>query len=211
MKGWKAQVIVAGIFLPACFSGVAHAEDEDLFRSEVAGIELKKPGGWRFQNLEALAKARASAKLKDEEIQERMNQLATAPLVVATRHPEPYGSLNPSLQVLVRPLGQLQGSSGREILDLVLPTLRNAFQDFELVSPISPVEVDGVKGAQLTAEYTVATNEGLEFETRATIVVIPRKSYMYQFSFSAPPTGPDALTDEVTKTLESVEFLEGDA
>lgn len=181
--------------------------DDDVFRSEIAGIELAKPDGWDFQNLEVIARHRASVKAKDPEFQEAIERLATAPLVVATKHPEPYESLNPSLQVLVRPLGQLQGSTGMELLQLVLPTLASNFEEFKLVEEISETEVGGILGARLTAEYVVKTSDGTVFPSRATIVLVPRESFLFQFSFSGPPSGPDALSDEVEAVLSSVTFL----
>ena len=183
-------------------------ESEDTFRSEIAGIELSKPSGWQFQTLETIARHRADVKMKDEELQRVIQELATAPLVVATKHPEPYDSLNPSFQALVRPLGGNQGVTGSQVLEAVVPTLESGFADFRLVEEITKIEVDGVPGARLSAEYTVQGPDGTVYPTRATIVVVPRGSFLYQFSFSAPPTGSDALTDEVEGTLSSVVFLD---
>lgn len=199
---------VAAIAALALAAGMHADESENLFRSEVAGIQLAKPDGWSFQNLETVARHRASAKLKDSELQKAIVQMASAPVVVATMHPEPYESLNPSFQLLVRPLGQLQEITGEEVLEKVIPTLENLFAEFRLVEEISAVAIDGVPGARMTAEYVVETQEGVVYPTRATIVVVPRGSYLFQFGFSAPPEGPDAITDEVETTLASVDFLD---
>lgn len=202
----RVSTVLLILLLAPAFSLLA-GEDDDTFRSDIAGIELAKPDGWHFQNLEVVARHRASVKLKDSEFQEAIEQLASAPLVVATKHPEPYESLNPSFQLLVRPLGQLQGSTGTELLNLVLPTLASNFEEFKLVEEISEIEVGGVLGATLTAEYVVQTLDGAVYPSRATIVVIPRESFLYQFGFSAPPSGPDALSREVKSVLSSVTFL----
>ena len=171
---------------------------------------MAKPAGWHFQNLEVVARHRASAKLQDAELQEVIQTMAAAPLVVATMHPEPYESLNPSFQVLVRPLGPLVGVSGRQVLEGVMPMLQSGFADFELVSEIADIEVGGVQGASFTAEYTVETQDGAVFPTRATLVAVPRDSFLYQFGFSGPPEGPDALGLEVEATLRTVTFLATD-
>jgi hypothetical protein len=208
----QAQHAFAGILLvlAALVLGArASAQDDpNVFRSQIARIELAKPTGWHFLDLESIARHRATAKLKDEELQEAILQFATAPLVVATKHPEPYDSLNPSLQVLVRPLGQLTGASGAKILELVKPTLESAFEDFQLLEPVTTFELGGVPAARLTATYTVQTQTGAVFPTKAIMIVVPRGSYMYQFSFSAPPSGKDAIGREVSEVLDSVRFLE---
>lgn len=180
----------------------------DRFRSDVARIALHKPAGWHFQTLETAYASRAAVKLNDAEFQEAVARLASAPLLVATRHAEPYDSLNPSLQVLVRPLGTLEGRSGAEILRLIEPALRANFAEFTTVDSIRAVAVSGLPAARLTMRYLLRTQDEREYPTQATIVVVPRGKVLYQFGFSGPPTGPDAITTEVDSVLASVRFLE---
>lgn len=61
---------------------------------------------------------------------------------------------------------------------------------------------------RLTVRYTLKTRDGREFPTKATIVMIPRGKVLYQFGFSGPPEGPDAITTEVDAVLTSVRFVE---
>lgn len=205
-------ISVSLVIAVVTFIGSARVSAEanpDLFKSVVARIEVQKPAGWHFMDIESVAKHRATAKLKDEEMQKAIQEMASAPLVVATMHPEPYESLNPSFQVLVRPLGGLKGSSGADILGLILPALEKSFEDFQLIEPITVVEVDGLDGAALMASYTVVNQSEEVFPTLAFMMVVPRESYMYQFSLSAPPEGDDAIGDEeLFAVIESIRFLE---
>lgn len=195
--------------MACCVTSVVAAEPSpNLFRSEIAGIELEKPAGWHYQNLEAVAKYRSRARLKDKEYEAYVHNLASAPLVVATKHSEPYDSLNPSFQVLVRPLGQLKGLSGKEILEMVVPVMRNGFAEFELINPVTEIQVDGHRGAELNAEYIVGGPDGRAWPTRATIIAIPQGSYLYQISFSSAQEGQDSLATEVKDTLKTVKFLD---
>lgn len=206
------KVLVSAMAVVVCslVGATAYAEENpNLFRSETARIELVKPQGWHFMDLESVAKHRAAAKLKDEDMQQAIFELATAPLFAATKYPEPYEALNPSLQVLVRPLGNMKGASGAEILALVLQSLESAFVDFKLLEPVSEFELDGLVAAALKASYTVENQAGDGFPTETVMMVIPRDSFMYQFSFSAPPEGEDALSnDTLVDVLESIRFLE---
>ncbi len=194
-----------------CFVAGPGRADEDPyhFRSDIARIELTVPSGWHFMDLESVARHRATAELKDEEMQKAIQQLATAPLVVATKHPEPYDALNPSFQVMVRPLGSLATATGVEILELIRPNLASTFAEFKLLEAPTEFKLGGLSAARLTATYTVQNPAGETFPTKAIVFVVPRGSYMYQFSFSAPPDGEDALTPEVVqKVYDSVRFLE---
>ena len=199
---------IMGFAAVALLIGNAYSQSDRTFTSAIARIHLTIPPSWKFQNLETIARNRAAARLKDQELQRAVEQMASAPLVVATKHPEPYPSLNPSFQLLVRPLGRLSSLTGAQILALVQPTLEKSFSDFILVSPIQEVMVGRLPGAMLTARYTVSNQSGQTFPTQATIVAIPRDSFLYQISFSAPPDGPDALRSKVKDVLGSIEFLE---
>ena len=136
-----------------------------------------------------------------------MQQLASAPLVVATRYEEPYGTLNPSFQVVIRPLGQLSSVPPEKILDLVLPSLQKVYADYTLVEKTTGFNVGGLPAARVTGRYTVGTRDGKSFPAKGTIVLVSRESYLYMFGFSAPPDGGDALNDEISAVLDSVMFL----
>ncbi|HET9235108.1 MAG TPA: hypothetical protein VFP10_13295 [Candidatus Eisenbacteria bacterium] len=180
----------------------------NVFRSEMARIEIRKPAAWYFADLESMMEHRASVKLKDEDFQKALTTMASAPLVAAMKYEEPYESLNPSFQVLVRPAATLEGKSGVEILSMIQGGLANAFENFKVVQPVSEIKVGGRLGGRLVATYTVATQDGLEFPTRSTLVLIPRGKVIYQIGFSGPPEGPDKLTGEIDEILASVKWLE---
>jgi hypothetical protein len=87
-----------------------------------------------------------------------------APLVAFTRHEEPYDDLNPSVQVMFRPLGSLEGKSAAELLQTVaLPTLEKTMVDFERIGEIQTVEVGGQKAAGARAKYTIRNGGGASF------------------------------------------------
>lgn len=204
-RGIRTLVLLIVLASPVLAAG---KPDPDAFRSDAARIELRKPAGWHFQTLESAFANRAAVKMNDEEFQKAVAQMASAPLVVATRHVEPYDSLNPSFQVIVRPLGTLEGRSGVEILRVVEPALRANFADFATVDSIRATSVAGQPAARMTIRYTLRTQDDREYPTRATLVMVPRGKVLYQLGFSGPPTGPDAIASEVDSVLASVRFLD---
>jgi hypothetical protein len=179
-----------------------------VFRSEMAGIEIQKPKAWHFADLQTVMENRASVKLKDAEFQELVQKMASAPLVVAMKHQEPYDALNPSFQVLVRPAAGLEGKSGVEVMQLVTPALAKAFTDFKVVKPAHAIDVGGRPAGRLVISYSVATQDGREFSSLATLVMIPKGKVLYQIGFSGPPDGPDKLTKEIDEILASVKWLD---
>ena len=182
--------------------------DQDAFRSDAARLELRKPSGWHFQSIETALANRATVKMNDKEFQKAIEQMASAPIVIASKHAEPYDKLNPSFQVIVRPAGPLEGKTGSEILGMIEPTLKAQFADLTSVGAIRETSVGGKRAARLTIRYTLRTQDGREYPTQATLVTIPRGKVLYQFGFSGPPDGPDAITTEVDTVLASVRFVE---
>ena len=186
----------------------APKSDPDLFRSEIARLEMRKPHGWHFQTLETVLTNRANVKLKDGEFERLVRERAATPLVVATKHEEPYDSLNATLQVLVRPAGPFEGLPAEEILGSVLPVLQTQFTNYSELSPVRSTKVGGQPAARVTIAYTLKTQDEREFPTRATLVMIPRGKVLYQLGISGPSTGPDVPGAEVDSVLASVRFLE---
>ena len=179
-----------------------------VFRSEMAGIEIQKPKDWHFADLQTVMENRASVKLKDEEFQELVQKMASAPLVAAMKHEEPYDALNPSFQVLVRPAATLEGKSGVDIMQIITPALSNAFANFKMVKPAHEIKVGGRSAGRMVISYTVEAPDGRAFASMATLVMVPRGKVIYQIGFSGPPEGPDKLTKEIDEILASVKWLE---
>jgi hypothetical protein len=179
----------------------------DTFRSEVAKIEIQRPPGWHFQNPEAAVKS--SARAKATETQEAFRRLGTTPLIVVTKHPEPYKSLNPALYVIVRSGTQFPGQSAIEITRSIKAGISNVYSQFQVVDDIRSYKVSGYDGGRMTVQYLSATRDGREFANRSTFVFIPRGSNLYQLSISAPPDGTDALDETMRdRILRLVHFLE---
>ncbi len=184
------------------------AADDDVFRSAAARIELRKPKGWHLQSLESTLANRASVRMKDEEFKQAIETQGASPIFIAAKHEEPFETLNPTIQVLCRPIGPLAGKSGVEILTMVVPVLERQFEEFEVVKPVHEVPVGGQKAGRVTTRYTLRTQDDRTFRTEATIVTVPRGIVLYQLGFSGPHEGEDAVASAIDPFLAAVKFLE---
>lgn len=182
--------------------------DANRFHSPTAGFTALKPAGWRFASMEQVAANRAVARLKDKELEEQVRQRASAPLVVIMKHQEPYEDLNPSAQVVVRPLGQLAGKTAVELLRLVVPSIQRAMADFAFVDPVRETTVGERPAATMKATYTVSNPAGREFKTLSCLWIVPRGAFMFLISMSGPQQGPDVSEAEFKSILDSIRIEE---
>jgi hypothetical protein len=204
---FKILFLLAVLATSPVFAATAKKADPDVFMSAAARIEFKKPKGWHLQSLETAFANRASVRMKDAEFQKAVEANGAAPIFIATKHEEPYEKLNATIQVICRPAGPLAGKSGVEILNAVLPGLAQQFADFETVDPVKEVVVGGQTGARMTMRYTLHTKDDQTFPTQSTIVMVPKGGVLYQFGFSGPPEGDDAVAPEIGAFLATVKFL----
>ena len=206
---WFAAPLLALSAGMAAASSSQDGRQADTFRSEVAKIEIQRPPGWHFQNPEAAVKNSARAKATTAETQEALNRLGTSPLVVVTKHPEPYKTLNPTLYVIIRSGTQFPGQSAIEITRSIKAGISSVYSQFQVVDDVRPYKLSGYDAGRMTVQYLSATRDGREFANRSTFVFLPRGSLLYQVSISAPPDGTDAL-DETARDqiLRLVHFLE---
>jgi hypothetical protein len=180
------------------------AEDTNRFHSPTAGFTIVKPASWQFASVEQIATNRAVARLKDEELEELVRQKASTPLVVITKHPEPHDDLNPSTQVILRPIGQMQGQPPVELLRMATANLERGLKDFTFVDPVKETKVGGLPAATMKAKYTVANAEGREFKTLSRMWMVPRGAFLFMISMSGPQGGPDVSEKEFATILESI-------
>lgn len=178
--------------------------DGNTFDSPLAGLSLTKPATWHFISFNEIAKNREAIKLDDPEFQKLLQQ-ATAPLVVMTKHEEPYDGLNPSVQVTLRPLpDSLRSKSATEILALVLPTLRSKFGDFTIEKEIAATTVSGLPAAEIVGRYTLKTTAGGSFPVRSRLVVVPRGTHMFLIGMAAAADADAATTEELASIFGSL-------
>ena len=204
----KGSVLVVAIVAGAVMAAEGNTNDVNVFASQTAGFRVSKPAAWTFASMQQVSQYRASARLKDKELEEAVRQRANAPLVAIMKHVEPYDDLNPSVQVILRPLGTLAGKSAVELMKLAILPLQQAMADFQFVEPIQKTTVGGKPAAFMKAKYTVANPEGREFKTFSRMWIVPRGQFMFMMSMSGPQEGGDVSEKEFAEIHKSIQIAD---
>ena len=174
------------------------------FENATAGIRLTRPAGWHTASLQTVQENRERVRLSDAELQAAMQKFATAPLFVFMKYPEPHPSLNPSVQVTLRPSGPLAGSTPTEIMAIAVAAMQKAFADFTLTTPIERTQVSGLPAAHMRARYTIRNTDGSVFNALSRLWVVPRGAFMFLIGMSGPLEGPDISESEFAAVLKTV-------
>jgi hypothetical protein len=200
----SAVGVVALVFVLLAKVVGAQSAAAERFENATAGITLVRPAGWQTASLQTVQQNRERVQLSDAELQAAMQKAATAPLFVFMKHPEPHPDLNPSIQVTLRPLGQLAGTAPTDLMKVVAGPLQKALADFTFVTEIEDVQVSGVPAAHMRAKYTARNREGAEFKTLTRLWLVPRGAYLFLIGMSGPQEGPDVSETEFAAALASI-------
>ena len=91
----------------------AQPDRGERFENRTAGIALTRPPGCHTVSLDTVQKNREKVRLPDKELEQALQTRAAAPLFAFMKHPEPHPTLNPSIQITLRPLGGLPAAHAR--------------------------------------------------------------------------------------------------
>jgi hypothetical protein len=109
--------------------------------------------------------------------------------------------LHPSVQVTLRPA--LRGTP-TELLTAALATLRRAFPDLRIVSPIRDTEVSGWPAAQIKTSYSLTGQTGASYRVQSRIWLVPRGSLMFLIGMSGGASGEDVCEEEFKAIVASI-------
>lgn len=198
--------LLPAILTALLFTQLAVGQSPDVFKNPTAGFQLTKPTGWSYATADQNAANLKGTKLNDQEFQAAMLKYASAPLVILTKHPEPYPDLNPSLKVNIRPLGQLKGRPATEIINLILPQLERAFKDFQIAQPPTEVSVSGLAGAYVRVHYTLQTAENASFPTASELWIVPRGDFFFMIGAGTRQDEKTGTRAEIASIIQSVKI-----
>jgi hypothetical protein len=164
-----------------------------------------KPHEWIFGTLELEEANRRRVSVGDKDVDEKLRANASAPLVTIAKYPEPTDKLNPSVKVVLRPLGQLQGKSPREIAQITARGMSAAIPSFRVEGDIEKAAIDGHDAAFFRSRFSITAGEqGSTFAVRSRTWLVPRGSYLFIIAMSGPETGEQGLEADFDRILRSV-------
>lgn len=193
---------------------VPAAEETHTFESASPRFSLQKPEGWRFVPLHEAKKNRAELRVGDEELQKSFDERdaffdrnAVMQLVTIQKHKAPFGGLNPTFQVSVRPLEpELPDPSPQKVIEEMALALQKGFPDTVIESPVREFELAGQKAADYVATYTIRTKDGRVAPTRSRVIVVVGGKFIFFIAMASSP-GDDPSGD-FAKILSSISFAQ---
>lgn len=192
------KMFVAVFLIVGASSAVA--TEPDVYNNPTAGIQVTKPAEWSYltaaQNLDNIK----AAKFNNEEFHAALQKYATAPLVAMTKYPLPFDDINPSFKVNLKPFAGLKGKSPEDIISLMVPQFKSAFQDFVLVQPPTKVVVSRIESAYARMNYTMEVPDGRAFHITSEIWIVPRRDYFFII-------GAGTRQDERTGSREEIQSI----
>jgi hypothetical protein len=181
-------------------SGSSAAAQERIEVSS-AGLALDRPAGWHTGTIADVQRNRENVRLADSEFQAAMVSRSALPIVVLTKYPEPHPSLNPSIQITLRP-----GLAGTptQLLTAALEPMRKAMANFRIVAPVQAVKVSGWPAARVRTSYTLKNAAGQSFDIMSRLWLIPRGRLMFLVGMSGSQTGSEVCEAEFASALTSI-------
>jgi hypothetical protein len=198
------MLLVFGMFA-ACTTTPDGPAPSDTFSDAGLGFNITKPSDWHFISGEMLKADRNTIRLSDAELEQLAKRNANAPLVVFTRYPEPYPTLNPSASVTLATM-PMEKMPPKYALSLSIEMTKQAYPDLEIVEPVRDHEVDVIQGAYTKVKYTVTFADGQTFPTMVRMWIVPRGNIMFVIGMTSPPEGPDVSEEAFQEILKSIKI-----
>ena len=182
----------------------ADQNSEEVFHHPGAGFSLTKPMNWQYLSPEMVKTASEATKWNDAELEKAIKENPNSPLVVITRYPEPYPTLNPSVAVTIVNL-PIEGMPPKDILNMSTEVLKRAYPDLTYVDEVQDANVDGINGAYTKIQYTMNAGDR-KFPTTTRMWLVPRGKVMFTVGMSGPQEGPDVSDEAFKEILSSIKI-----
>lgn len=185
-------------------TSVSKSSSNEVFHHSGAGFSMTKPVDWKYLSPETIKTASESTKWNDAELEKAIKENPNAPLVVITRYPEPYPTLNPSVAVTMVTL-PVEGMPPKDILNMSTEVLKRAYPDLTYVEEVRDANVDGINGAYTKIKYTMASGDR-KYPTLTRMWLVPRGKIMFTVGMSGPQNGPDVSEESFSQILKSIKI-----
>ena len=155
--------------------------DEAYFKSQKAGISLRKPANWIFDSK------------KDS---------SNGTVVVILRHKEPYSDLNPTCRVTVSS-GSTATTNLRHEVDAQIASMQKSFPDLALVESPAEIAIGTVNGIGCKLKYSFA-HEGKLVKVLWRMWHVSRPGRSLKIVMAGPQEGPEISETEFRAIRESI-------
>jgi hypothetical protein len=200
------RVSIVTFIVLGMFGRLAIGSEKNEYTNPTVGFKVTKPSTWNYISAETITTNRENIRLKDEDLRAAIRERATPPLVAMTKYKEPYDDLNPTISIVFRPAGSLQGKPATEIMSAVVRTMQNALHDFKFIREIHETEISGLKASHMRATYRISNKEGRDFSVVSRMWMVPRGAFIFLIGMSGPRSGQDVSEAEFDQVLQSIKI-----
>jgi len=184
--------------------GALQAQPAEVYRNPTAGFEIAKPAGWHYLSGEQNAALTKNLKIRDAQLKEAVIA-NTAHLIAIAKYPEPYANLNPTVSVMMGPLGAYKGRKVGDLFNALLPLLSGGSPDAEVTYSPAPVVFYGLNGVYGQMRFPVLAG-GRSVWQLADVWVVPRGDFFFVISSGMPWEDNPALREDLSKIVRSMKI-----
>lgn len=170
-------------------------------------LKIALPIGWVELNSDQFYENLGKVKLEDPEFESKLRKSANLPALVATKFPEPYEKLNPSIKINVRPYGNVKTRDPVKLATLLTAGISKAFADFQVISLPTAVSVGGKPSGFVSIRYTLKTADA-SFPTESSLWVVPTEHYFLMIGVGYSADEAKEIKPEIATSMKSIEFTD---
>jgi len=196
---WRflAVLAIVGFYFPCEARAAVRAT---VVTSRALGIRVTRPAGWHTLTASEHEENLERVDMNPDVRSRAINVSGTA--LIVTKFKEPYGNLNPSVEIDVRDAGDLEGESASYILNAALDSL---LADGQLVTNVQDTTVGGRPAAYVRVDHVLRVR-GKAFPTASELWVIPRGRYFVLIDAGTRVDQANGTRAEVHRVVQSIRF-----
>jgi hypothetical protein len=199
----KRPFSVLALVFVVLFTGIAQAQTSPSVVLPSVRVRLSAPTGWREVGSPDVIAYRQRVVLRDADFKKAVAARARLPQFAFTRHPETYGSLNPSVQIVSRPA--VEGMDAVGVIQQAIGAMKAGVSEFRLIEPPVSKQIAGRTGAVARFKYKVGAPTGDTYEVESRLIVIVDGSELAIIGFTGTATGTDRCESEFQALLKSIQ------
>ena len=200
-----ARMSVARIAFALCLlvlAPIAYA-DADRYENPTLQFVLTKPAAWHFMSLQQHRENLKRVEFGSEAFKQQVITQSSGPLVMITRHPEPYPGLNASLKVSVKPFGALPTREPVALLGMILPTLKQQLSGDGVIQAPRATPVAGLPAGHAVLHYPLGATDGDAFATASELWIVPNGDFFYMIGAGYAQGDAETRT-EIARVVEGL-------
>jgi hypothetical protein len=154
----------------------AYAQAQDKAALE---ISIDKPASWSVYRGRNIEGDDATARLDAEQLRAHLSEKRMKLLMHVYKYEDVNVVPNPSLRIVIQPVGELKGKSAEVLMEHLIVTMKVDTVDFKVRTPIQSLKINGLDAAYVeTRATTVRTADTKLRVVNNFTYLIPRGDYM---------------------------------